>query len=90
MDTLTCDLIGMTPAQLRMARAALDWTADDLAARAGVAVNTVRRIEKGHGALHDTMQKLQRALETAGVEFIAEGAASMSGGPGARLRKAAG
>jgi len=80
---LECDIHGMTPEQLRMARAALNWSADDLAARAGVAVNTVRRIEKGHGALFETMEKLRRALEDGGVEFIAEN----GGGPGVRMKR---
>jgi len=33
--------------------------------------------------------KLMGALETAGVEFLAEGAASPSGGRGVRLKQAA-
>jgi hypothetical protein len=33
-----------------------------------------------------TLHKLRRALEAAGIEFIDDGAASPSGGPGLRLR----
>jgi transcriptional regulator with XRE-family HTH domain len=40
-----------------------------LAATAGVAVNTVARIENGADARQSTMDALQRALEAAGVEF---------------------
>lgn len=73
----------MTPAQCRMARGALDWTVRDLAASAGVGVNTVTRFEKGADTLSSTAGKLQRALEVAGVIFIAENGQ----GPGVRLRK---
>ncbi|WP_247874284.1 helix-turn-helix transcriptional regulator [Azospirillum sp. TSH58] len=87
LTTLTCDLLGMTREQLRMARAALDWTADELAARAGVAVNTIRRMEKGHGALQETVLKIQRTFEAEGLEFIAADAPSLGGGAGVRFRK---
>ncbi len=68
-----------------MARAALDWNASNLAASAGVGVATVNRFERG-GVVTTTLvtvSKLQRALEDAGVIFIAEN----GDGPGVRLRK---
>lgn len=68
-----------------MARAALDWSVRDLAANAGVGVNTVTRFEKGAETLLSTAAKLRRALEEAGVIFIQENGE----GPGVRLRKAA-
>lgn len=86
MTAILCDIGSMTPEQLRMARAALDWTADRLASESGVGVNTVRRIEKGRGALYDTVLKLQTTLEAAGVEFIGAGEYRGDGGPGVRLR----
>jgi hypothetical protein len=55
--------------QLRMARAAVRWGVRELAGKAGVAVNTVARIENGADAKQSTMDALQRALEAAGVEF---------------------
>lgn len=73
----------MTPAQCRMARGALDWTARDLAAKAEVGVNTVTRFEKGADTLSSTVTKMQSALETAGVIFIA----GNGDGPGVRLKK---
>jgi transcriptional regulator with XRE-family HTH domain len=67
--------------QVRMARAALSWTADTLAEKAGVAVNTVRRFENGADALGETLTKIQRTFEAEGVEFTNGDA------PGVRLRK---
>jgi transcriptional regulator with XRE-family HTH domain len=73
----------ITREQLRMARAALNWTVRDLAAKAGVAANTVSRFENGTDAYGDTLLKLRRALEAGGVIFIDED----EEGPGVRLRK---
>ena len=63
-----------------MARAALGWGIKDLAEKASVGVNTVSRFEGGKEALVSTAQKIQAALETAGVEFTNGDA------PGVRLR----
>jgi transcriptional regulator with XRE-family HTH domain len=52
-----------------MARAAVRWGVRELAAKAGVAANTVARIENGADAKQSTMDALQCALESAGVEF---------------------
>jgi transcriptional regulator with XRE-family HTH domain len=68
-----------------MARAALCWGVRDLAKRAGVAANTVSRFENGSGAMVDTLERMQTALENAGVIFIP---ADHIGGPGVRLREA--
>ena len=73
----------MKPIQLKMARAAIGWGVRDLAKKAGVTANTVTRIENGADAKQSTMDKLQHALEVAGVDFIDEN----GGGPGVRLRK---
>jgi transcriptional regulator with XRE-family HTH domain len=71
--------------QLRAARGLLGWSQSELAARAGLSLPTVKRVE-GQAkarASDDARIKLQRALEAAGIEFIAEN----GGGPGVRLRK---
>jgi len=73
----------MRAIQLRMARAAVGWGVRDLAKKAGVAANTVARIENGADSKQSTMDRLQQALEAAGIEFIDEN----GGGPGVRLRK---
>lgn len=63
----------VTGLQLRMARAGLQMTVRQVAAMAGVNLNTVHRIEQGHPAMHDTIMKIRTALEAAGVEFIPDG-----------------
>jgi transcriptional regulator with XRE-family HTH domain len=73
----------MKAIQLRMARAAAGWGVRELAQKAGVAANTVTRIENGADAKQSTMDRLQRALEAAGVEF------TNGGQPGVRLTTAA-
>jgi transcriptional regulator with XRE-family HTH domain len=73
-------------AQLRAARSMAGLTQAELAKRSGISVPTIKRLELGSGALAvrlSTAQKLQRALEAAGVEFIPEN----GGGAGVRLRK---
>ncbi len=69
--------------QVRMARAAVGWNVRELARNAGVTPNTISRIENGGDALASTMERLQTALENAGVIFIDED----DFGPGVRLRE---
>jgi predicted transcriptional regulator len=66
-----------------MARAALAWTTADLGHHASVGANTVNRFEGGQDARLSSVEKMRRALEAAGVEFIAEN----GGGAGVRLKK---
>jgi transcriptional regulator with XRE-family HTH domain len=68
-----------------MARAALNWSTTDLAQAAEVGVNTVNRFETGQDARMSSVEKMRRALEAAGVEFIAEN----GGGAGVRLKRKA-
>ncbi|MBL6458833.1 helix-turn-helix domain-containing protein [Belnapia sp. T6] len=71
------------PAQLRAARALLDWTRADLASAASTTERTITRLETGRNtARAGTAAALRRALEAAGVEFID----ANGGGPGVRLR----
>jgi len=69
--------------QIRMARAALSWGVKDLAKAAGVTPNTVSRYENGGNAFTGSVDKMQAALEAAGVEFIP---AYGDSGPGVRLK----
>jgi predicted transcriptional regulator len=72
--------------QIKAARALLDWSQQELATAADVSIPTIKRLEAQDGALggrSDTGSKIRSALETAGVDFIAEN----GGGPGVRLRK---
>ena len=64
-----------------MARAAVGWGVRELAKKAGVTANTVTRIENGADAKQSTMNRLQHALEAAGVEF------TNGDQPGVRLTK---
>ena len=74
----------VTSAQVRMARAALDWTVRDLADAAGLHRNTINNIEVGRYAGDPkTLKVIERTLSAAGVEFIDEN----GGGAGVRLRK---
>jgi hypothetical protein len=50
---------------------------------AEVSPDTVARLECGEALRSETLLKLKRTLEKAGVEFITEN----GGGPGVRLRK---
>ena len=71
----------VTSAQLRMARAALNWTVRDLA---GLHRNTITNIEVGRYAGDEaSLAVIERVLTKAGVEFLDEN----GGGPGVRLRK---
>src|ERR1039458_2582889 len=73
----------MKAVQLRMARAAVGWGVRELAERAGITANSVTRIENGADAKQSTMDRLQGALEAAGVEF------TNGDQPGVRLTRAA-
>ena len=76
----------LNPEQCRAARALLDWTQDDLAARAEVSRSTVRSFETGrHDLQRATAAAIRRALEAGGVAFLD---ADDQGGPGLRLRPA--
>lgn len=79
----------LSPNQMRAARALLGWDQRRLADAAGVSLPTIRRMEASEGQVRghvDTLVKVVDALEGAGVELIAEGAASLGGGRGVRLR----
>ena len=74
----------MTSAQVRMARAALNWTVRDLAAATGLHRNTITNIEVGRYAGDPaTLNLIKEVLIREGVVFIDEN----GGGPGVRLRK---
>ena len=79
----------ITAAQLRASRALLGIDQRKLAELATLSVPTIQRMEASHGVIRgnvDSLMKLVTALDAAGIELIAEGAASQSGGRGARLK----
>ncbi len=73
--------------QLRAARSLLGWSQTELAEHAGLSLPTVKRVEResgdGPNVSEDAREKLRKALEKAGVEFIDEN----GGGAGVRMRK---
>ena len=73
----------ITPAQCRMARAALGWGIIELAKAAGVGISTVSRFEQSQVRPHvASLEAIQRALEEAGVAF------TDGDEPGVKLKKA--
>lgn len=52
-----------------MARAALDWSLDDLAAASGVARRSIAKFETGGNVLPDTVERLRAALTKEGIAF---------------------
>ncbi|RWA70456.1 MAG: XRE family transcriptional regulator [Mesorhizobium sp.] len=74
----------MTPAQARAARSLIDWNQSKLAESASLGLSTVVDFERGRRQVSaEAMDAIQRALESAGVEFIPEN----GGGAGVRLKK---
>jgi DNA-binding XRE family transcriptional regulator len=75
----------ITASQCRAARALIGWSQQELASQASVGIMTVHQLEKdGSQPRRATLEVVQRALESAGVEFIEEN----GGGAGVRWRKA--
>ncbi|MBJ7532762.1 helix-turn-helix transcriptional regulator [Rhodomicrobium vannielii ATCC 17100] len=69
----------LTPEQSRAARAWLEWSQEDLAKRASVALSTVRDFEKGRRTpIANNLEAISRVLSSEGVQllFDAEGNAS--------------
>lgn len=74
----------MNQQQLKMARAALNWSIDFLALKSSVSARTIKRIET-EGAIEKVtpanLRLIRETLEAAGIEFIGE----PGEGPGVRL-----
>jgi len=74
----------MISGQLRAARALLDWSQTTLAEKAGLSVETIKRLERTKGTLEatkvSTLEAITGAIEKAGVEFTNGDA------PGVRLK----
>lgn len=60
----------MKPEQVRAARGWLGWSQQDLAQRAEVGLSTLKDFENGKRTpLSKNLRDIQKALESAGVEF---------------------
>ena len=82
----------ISSAQLRASRALLGIDQRKLAELSGLSLPTIQRMEASDGVVRgnvDSLMKLVGALQEAGIELIAEGAASGHGGRGVRLVAAA-
>lgn len=63
----------LTAEQIRAGRAAVGWSAEQLATAAGIVRRTIVAIEGAQGVPSSnaqTLQKIKLALEDAGIEFI--------------------
>ncbi|SPP92957.1 conserved protein of unknown function [Bradyrhizobium vignae] len=61
--------------QIKAGRSLIGWEQFQLALKAGVGIATIRRLERMSGPINahfETIAKIRRALESAGVEFIGE------------------
>jgi predicted transcriptional regulator len=80
----------ITSGQLRAARAILGIDQRRLAELADLSVPTIQRMEASEGVIRgnvDSLMKLVRALDEAGIELIGDGAVSSDGGRGIRLKR---
>jgi len=76
----------ITGIQIRAARAALGWSATELAEKAGVAMKTIARFEQVNTvppSRSSTLIDVQKTLESAGIEFIG----TPDDAPGIRLHR---
>lgn len=82
----------ITSAQLRAARTLAGMDQRMLAEAAHLSVPTIQRMESSDGVIRgnvSSLMKLVAALESAGVELIADNNVSSTGGRGVRLRDTA-
>ena len=79
----------ISSAQIRAARAMLGIDQRKLAELSGLSVPTIQRMEASEAVVRgnvDSLMKLVHALNEAGIELIAPGTASQSGGRGVRFK----
>lgn len=68
--TTALDTQRLTSAQIRAARALLDWTGPELAERSGVSFSTIKRMEKSEEVVKfDSVKRVRATFEDAGVRF---------------------
>ncbi|WP_174512255.1 helix-turn-helix domain-containing protein [Methylocella tundrae] len=82
----------ITAAQMRAARALLGIDQRQLAELSGMSLPTIQRMEASEGNVRgvvETLTKVIEAFNRAGVELIAEDAASSGGGRGVRFKEPA-
>lgn len=75
------------PCQIRMARAALRWSIQELADRSNVSAKTIQRLERYTGPQASTVQTIEnivKAFTAAGIVLVVAGEDGL--GAGVRLR----
>jgi transcriptional regulator with XRE-family HTH domain len=63
----------ITAAQLRAARAVLEWSREELGKAAGVSASTVKNYEAGKNTIPLVATSIERTLTEAGIEFSHDG-----------------
>ncbi len=79
----------LTTAQIRAARALLDWSQPKLAEAAKLSLPTISRMEGPLGPSRSTLanvEAVRRAFEDAGVVFLDAGEPTSGGGLGVRMK----
>jgi transcriptional regulator with XRE-family HTH domain len=67
------DKIKISSAQIRAARALLDWSARELSKRSGVSQSTIHRAETTDGNVHGhTLVTIKATFEQFGIEFLSD------------------
>ena len=77
----------ITSAQIRAARALLDWSREALSNHSGIGISALMRLENASGIPGGnikTFEAVQKTFENAGIEFIG----TPDDGPGVRLHSA--
>lgn len=75
----------ITSAQIRSARALLDWSREKLSTESGVGISALMRLESADGVPSGnikTLTAVQKTFEEAGIEFIG----TPESGAGVRFR----
>ena len=79
----------ITAGQMRAARALLGIDQRHLAEMSGLSLPTIQRMEASESNVRGVVESLTRVVEAfdrAGIELIGEGARSLEGGRGVRLK----
>ncbi len=77
----------IAPVQLRMARAAFNLKANELADEVGLTSKTILRFERGESDMQpENMARVRALFEKRGIVFLAPGE-NRPGGPGARFNE---
>src|SRR5258708_9724639 len=90
MSSIRSEDVEFSAAQVRAARALLAWSQQDLARKASVGASTIADFERGQRTpVANNIAAIRKALEDAGIGFLAGGAVvgSAPAVPAARIAK---